>query len=363
MNVTFLIGNGFDLNLGLATQYPDFLKEYLIDDPNDNAEIKQFKDDIRRRDAEDQAKNAGRLWSNAELAFGAYTGDVVEQGKTVETYFERYDNFCFHLAEYLMKQELRFSPEGHGQDFIDSIQNFHAGLTETQRSIVDNAETNFGDGYVFNFIIYNYTEIIDKLIEEIKKNKLSIGNREYGNTVKANSIGRVIHVHGTTTKDMVFGVNDESQITGMELFKDTSPIYLNSLIKQKTNQGNEARIDEKTLDIINSSSCFYIYGMSIGATDTIWWQRIIERMKSLATVHTYIYGYDAPKETLMQRNRWLYNDKKKDQLLSFSTGQTAGLAKRIHIVSSDIFAVFRNTALPVSSDNCDVSSIEDNVAV
>ena len=23
MNVTFLIGNGFDLNLGLATQYPD----------------------------------------------------------------------------------------------------------------------------------------------------------------------------------------------------------------------------------------------------------------------------------------------------------------------------------------------------
>ena len=28
MNITFLIGNGFDLNLGLATAYSDFVKYY-----------------------------------------------------------------------------------------------------------------------------------------------------------------------------------------------------------------------------------------------------------------------------------------------------------------------------------------------
>ncbi|MBQ4340212.1 MAG: tryptophan synthase subunit beta, partial [Firmicutes bacterium] len=28
MNITFLIGNGFDLNIGLATTYSAFLKEY-----------------------------------------------------------------------------------------------------------------------------------------------------------------------------------------------------------------------------------------------------------------------------------------------------------------------------------------------
>lgn len=61
MNVTFLIGNGFDLNLGLATQYPDFLKEYLVDNPDDTAEIRTFKEDIRKRDAEDQANNVDRL--------------------------------------------------------------------------------------------------------------------------------------------------------------------------------------------------------------------------------------------------------------------------------------------------------------
>ena len=28
MKITFLVGNGFDLNLGLDTNYSDFLKEY-----------------------------------------------------------------------------------------------------------------------------------------------------------------------------------------------------------------------------------------------------------------------------------------------------------------------------------------------
>ena len=78
---------------------------------------------------------------------------------------------------------------------------------------------------------------------------------------------------------MILGVNDESQIADMELFKDASPIYINSLIKTKTNQGNEVRIDEKTHDIINKSAFIYIYGVSLGEIDKIWRQRIIDRME------------------------------------------------------------------------------------
>lgn len=362
MNVTFLIGNGFDLNLGLATQYSDFLKEYLVDHPDDNDEIKRFKEDIRHRDAEDQASGVARLWSNAELAFGRYTDDVVKEGKNVKTYFERYDNFCRNMAKYLQKQEKRINVEGKGQSFIDSLQDFHTGLSEKQRLDVDKAEVRFTGGYTFNFIIYNYTEIIDKIIDDIKRNPHQFGKRTVSQSTLDNSIGRIIHVHGTTTKDMVFGVNDESQIGNMKLFDGVSQHYLNSLIKQKTNQGNEARIDEKTLEIINTSSCFYIYGMSMGATDAIWWERIIKRMQAQEAVHVYIYGYDAPKETLMQRDLWLYSEDKKLQFLSFVKGAD-GLMNRIHIVSANIFEAFRNTALPIPSNDREDSSQEDNVAV
>ncbi len=34
MNITFLIGNGFDLNLGLKTRYTDFYKYYMEHNPN-----------------------------------------------------------------------------------------------------------------------------------------------------------------------------------------------------------------------------------------------------------------------------------------------------------------------------------------
>ncbi len=353
MNVTFLIGNGFDINLGLDTRYSDFLIEYLKDDPADTEEIKKFKEDIRKREAEDRKTNNGaeRLWSNAELAFGKYTDEVVKQGKTVETYFERYDDFCTHLATYLRKQEERVAIDGNEQDFIDAIQNFHVGLSEAQRDAVNIAESGIDGGYTFNFIVFNYTEIIDKITTGIKINKAKFGTRTIKSTAKANALGKVIHVHGTTTKDMIFGVNDETQISNAELFEGVSPLYINSIIKQKTNQGNEARIDEKTYELIKNSSCIYIYGMSLGDTDAIWWNRIIERMQTNSSVHVYIYGFDAPEDGLMQRKRWFYNANKKQQLLAYAKGNTAGLSDRIHIISTNIFEVFKNTALPLPEED------------
>ena len=49
MNITFLIGNGFDLNLGLDTSYNDFLNFYLQEKSGDDEEIRGFKADIRRQ--------------------------------------------------------------------------------------------------------------------------------------------------------------------------------------------------------------------------------------------------------------------------------------------------------------------------
>ena len=80
MNITFLIGNGFDLNLGLDTRYTDFLAEYLQDNSQDNEEIKSFKADIRKQQC-GNSDTSENLWANAELAFGRYTDDVVKQEK------------------------------------------------------------------------------------------------------------------------------------------------------------------------------------------------------------------------------------------------------------------------------------------
>ena len=47
MNVTFLIGNGFDLGIGLKTAYSDFYNVYCKSDSNDSLAVKKFKSEIQ----------------------------------------------------------------------------------------------------------------------------------------------------------------------------------------------------------------------------------------------------------------------------------------------------------------------------
>ena len=95
MNITFLIGNGFDRNLGLDTNYSDFIKVYKKSDVNT-----QILKDFRTFIDENQ-----ELWSSAELAFGIYTREFAS-GKGAQ-FSECQDDFCQCLANYLKEQELR----------------------------------------------------------------------------------------------------------------------------------------------------------------------------------------------------------------------------------------------------------------
>ncbi len=54
LNITYLIGNGFDRNMGLSTSFSDFLKEFLKEAEGDDPQIRKPKEDIRKREQEDQ---------------------------------------------------------------------------------------------------------------------------------------------------------------------------------------------------------------------------------------------------------------------------------------------------------------------
>lgn len=61
MNVTYIIGNGFDLNLGLETGYQAFYN-YYIKVPSPNSQVKLLKDSIEQDGYE--------LWSDLEIGLG-----------------------------------------------------------------------------------------------------------------------------------------------------------------------------------------------------------------------------------------------------------------------------------------------------
>ncbi len=85
---SFLIGNGFDVNLGLKTRYAEFYKYYL-DIPTDNKNIRALKEHLR--------ENKSDFWSDLEIALGKYT----TRFSSFEQIEEVYDDINDEMKKYI----------------------------------------------------------------------------------------------------------------------------------------------------------------------------------------------------------------------------------------------------------------------
>lgn len=79
MNITYLIGNGFDVNIGLKSRYADFYETYVNIHPHDEADvIKRFKaginDYIKKESHKDNLKAID--WRDLEVALGQFTDQM-----------------------------------------------------------------------------------------------------------------------------------------------------------------------------------------------------------------------------------------------------------------------------------------------
>lgn len=352
MTITFLIGNGFDLNLGLKTAYPEFINWYTDGFANDSDTIKSFKESI--------ADNCV-LWSSAEKAFGEYTEKYLNIG--AEKFCECHEDFCEKLALYLEEEESNIDFDEKREIIIKSFSNsiniekIISHFSEVQRTQLFNALSSLGNEYNYNFIDFNYTSTLDKCIDAVKSVDGILGKRRVNSTVFTHKISSLYHVHGYTYRDMVLGVNDETQLRAPELFKNVGEEYKSQIIKRETNIMNEENVDQKVADLISTSEMMYIYGMSLGETDAIWWQRIVAAMQKTEALHVMIHCFDAPRDALIHRKLQSYAKRVKKQFLSYSNineKEYDNLAGRIHIDSGNIFLAMEGLA---KQNKIDVKSV------
>jgi len=95
MNVTFLIGNGFDLGIGLKTAYADFYDSYCMPRQGDSPAVVKFKSEIQKN-----YKN----WSDFEEAFGEYASRIDD----AENYLTIFEDFVIRFSNYLEQEERNF---------------------------------------------------------------------------------------------------------------------------------------------------------------------------------------------------------------------------------------------------------------
>ena len=237
MNITFILGNGFDIQCGLATRYSDFLKEYTIIQKDDSENIKRFKAYLSK--AENQ-----ELWSDAEKAMGLHLKEFSKWN--LADFTDRIMDFETKMVEYLDAQQDMCCwdrADEIGKIFKDFISESFRDVISMRTSEIDiwnNKSINY-----YHFITFNYT----------------------------NLLADIHHVHGELGSYIIMGVNDESQLNsgyGMELKKRIK----GQLIKPEMSSAINHSWDIPAKQTIQDSDIIAIYGVSFGITDNLWWEEI-----------------------------------------------------------------------------------------
>ena len=291
MNILFLIGNGFDVNLGMHTSYADFYK-YYVNKISPSKNVEALKENIARY------KDTNK-WSDLEKGLGLYTTEVKSVGELREAYFDINDELKDYLKGQLstlpladvklsekIKKDLALPGRYFSQRQQKEIENFISSTSNTHDSI--------------NIITFNYTDTIEKILE--------VGNRNISlelSKKNPNGYRRLLHtinhIHGTLDdSELIMGVNDISQILKEE-FRDDNRV-LDILVKPTTTLNRGDLMDDNCENLINNADLICLFGLSIGETDNKWWTSIAQHMKNSSARIIY-YGYTKDK-MLHSQDRW-----------------------------------------------------------
>ncbi len=261
MNILYLFGNGFDLNLGMKTSYSDFYKYYQKIE-TDNSILQSLK-----RNITDKHKN----WSDLELALGDYTENL-KNSNELDIVIE---DLGIQLAAYLKSQENKTDFDNIDKDKFQNDLIFPENyLLQADKNEISKYKSQWAtNDCKINIITYNYTNSIENIFGE-KHNNIEIGKTRHNKIAK---LERIEHIHGYIDNRMVMGVNDLSQVKNQSFHNDID--IKETIVKPDCNQAIKHTIDDWGKREIARANLICVFGSSIGESDKLWWELIGERLK------------------------------------------------------------------------------------
>lgn len=359
MEITFLVGNGFDMAAGVNTSYSGFYKWY-IEQPSDNHNISQIKGMIEK-----DIESGSQYWADFEEGLGRFTEEF--QVGDVDSFLDCYEDAQVQLPEYL-KNECNgkvYCPDKESIELARTdLSNFYSGLTPTEQGVIAalfNADC--ASNSCIHFISYNYTDILDKYVKILAAEPIKIWAN--GNTTSKITVDpRVIHVHGYINHYPIIGVNDDSQVTNKELL--SSSVLKQTLIKSTAVSAIGELWHKNAETIINQSRIVCVFGMSLGRTDAKWWVKLVEWLKNDGKRHLIIFWHKRTwANSVSVRKKVELDQGVKDRLISYSGNKESTRAviyDRIHVcVNTDIFPIkltddITEDAVAASAEKSDVNT-------
>lgn len=334
MNITFLIGNGFDIGIGLQSRFENFFPLYQQNAQKKNDIIKQLSDEIG---------NDYRTWSDFEVALGKYT--LKFDANTKQNFVEQIKDFETEFIAYLREQEkaLKISgSEGVSKVMCSALTEYYSlsNLPPESNNLIRNIySVHNTENHTFNFVNFNYTFTVEKCLKTIQGG--IVCTRRNGSVERKDKVGNVVHVHGNCDLYPIIGVNDIGQITSEELAKDER--FVRYLVKPLLNKFLRQGNDTVATNLINQSTIICVYGMSLGETDKKWWELLVKWLVGNGERQLIIFDYDEQFTTSSQFDWLEKEDAIINKLIRYGTNtkiDVEGLRLRIHIaVHKNIFAM------------------------
>ena len=264
MKITIIVGNGFDIGLGLKTSYSDFISKYAdLSQPHDPHTLEyKLKDQI----------NKNKLsWADAEVAFAklSFNSMLKECKKFDESFLDLLSRFQDALVKYLESEEKRFVftkvNDELKYEFVQQIigSTIEGLRPEKQGEFIEQlkAETVTLQG-----INFNYTRTFDGLLPSLDDDfKVVLKD---GSKVQI-KMGEIVHIHGTLKeKNAIFGVSDPQLIETKRIRElcQLGRIFL------KEYQDDELGLKgyESAKNLIRDVDVILIFGTSMGLSDSSW---------------------------------------------------------------------------------------------
>lgn len=334
LKITFLVGNGFDLALGIKSSYYDFYHWY-IQQTSDMKHIIQFKNDIN----DDIGKGiplAEKKWVDFEVGMGRYTEKFTPE--TAKNFIDCYTDAQEGIAQYIKQEDESFDVNKLSADslqsFSQSMLNFFNEVSDVEKieikSVFDKYKT---DNREISIVTLNYSSVLDRIIDKLISKTLStwIYNRT---TYSCKINPQIIHAHGSVSRFPIIGVNDESQIANKALL--TEPLFKELMIKEECIKKLGELWYNRAEQQIDNSKIVCVFGCSLGPTDAKWWRKLMTWLKGDSLRHLIIHWYEKkPPNNISIVKRFMIEDDVKKQISTYSNfkGEEIELLKRrIHIV-------------------------------
>lgn len=283
MNITYMVGNGFDIACGLKTRYTDFIKTYVAS-PSENSCIEEFKKIIEQDLC---------TWADAEFAFCKLTQKITKP----EQFKECFNDFLDCMATYFSEQEATAKADkkkkSDSRKMIKGITDFQAYLSdESKETICECLADCDCVNYNLNFLIYSYTNVFERNLKQCRIAEHKVIELKTKDKNTCHCVNKsVLYAHGSLTKQpLIFGVNDVDQIE--YLVHRTNRTIIRTLVKPTENEETHRITFERCKNAINKSDIIVVFGMSLGQTDSLWWKNILEWLAENAKANLIIHYWE-----------------------------------------------------------------------